>query len=120
MPDSNFSGGFLPLKAMLSPDGNYVMAVGARNIAQKGSLYSVNIGTGGGQIIAANNNRVALYIYNNGSATLYLSGGAATAGGIPLAAASGWWDIFSYDAWFGLSASGTLEVRLLEYVLPIS
>lgn len=59
----------------------------------------------------------SLVVYNNGSATVYVGGSdVTTANGLPVAA-SAWGpgvDLDPGEAWYGIVASGTVEVRVGE------
>lgn len=59
----------------------------------------------------------SIAVYNNGSAIVYVGGSdVTTANGAPVAASS--WgpslDLDPGEAWYGIVASGTVEVRVLE------
>lgn len=59
----------------------------------------------------------SLAIYNNGAATVYIGGSdVTTANGVPVAA--GTWgpgmDLAARDRLYGIVASGTVEVRVIE------
>lgn len=58
----------------------------------------------------------AFCLYNNGAATVYIGGsGVTTAAGYPLAAGEHMtFDVSNADLTFGIVASGTVEVRVLE------
>jgi hypothetical protein len=70
-------------------------------------------------LAAANTNRQGLAFYNPGPATVYVASGTAagTANGWPIPGTAGW---PTYPAplgvgpWYGIAASGTVSVRVLE------
>lgn len=59
----------------------------------------------------------SLAVYNNGASTVYIGGsGVTTANGAPVAAGS-WgpsFDLNAQDRLYGIAASGTVEVRVIE------
>ena len=71
-------------------------------------------------ILAANNWRTGLTLYNNGSVIIYIGTDAsvATTTGIPMAAAAA----YDFNGWqsykgaiYGIAASATADVRYLEW-----
>jgi len=69
-------------------------------------------------VLAANTDRKTAVIFNNGSVTVYLGkdGTVSTANGLPLAPGSTLEDTDTQDAWFGITASGTGDLRIVEVV----
>lgn len=58
---------------------------------------------------------LARVFYNNGSATIFIGkDDVTTANGFPVPAGASFTDEFSMDAWYGIVASGTEEMRVLE------
>jgi hypothetical protein len=78
---------------------------------------AVSVGTTATRLDNSGNNAQSLAVYNAGSATVYVGGSdVTTANGIPVAATS--WgpgmDLKPGDALYGIVASGTHEVRVIE------
>ena len=67
-------------------------------------------------VLASNAARVSATIYNNGSVTVYLGkdGTVTAANGIPLIPGATLNDTSSLDAWFGITAAGTGDLRIVE------
>lgn len=81
----------------------------------KSTVAAVSVGTSATPIIASNAARKALYIVNNGTVPVYLgNSGVATTTGLPLLAAGSVTDVVTTDAWYGIVASGTADVRVVE------
>ncbi len=67
------------------------------------------------QVLAANDNRKSASLKNTGAATVYLGLSDVTINtGYPLAAGESLTDGVSLDAWYGITASGTADVRVIE------
>lgn len=65
--------------------------------------------------LAANVNRKTAIIYNNGSVTVYLGGsGVTTANGLPLLPGAAFVDDRTTGVWYGVTASGTGDLRIIE------
>lgn len=77
---------------------------------------AVSVGSTATLILAANADRERALIVNNGSQTIYLGkdNTVTTANGLPLAAGASLEDDRTSDAWYGIVASGTADVRVLE------
>lgn len=73
-------------------------------------------GTTATLLLAANPARATAMLVNNGTATVFLGKDATvtTTTGIPLAAGASLVDDRSSDAWYGILATGTGDVRVLE------
>jgi hypothetical protein len=84
----------------------------------KGNKTVTQVGptTAATQLLAANNARVVASLTNNGGQTVYLGkdNTVTTASGTPLAPGETWEDRESLDAWYGVVASGTGDMRLVE------
>src|SRR5690348_3684526 len=95
---------------MASGDGIF------RRQGSKSEPTSVSVGTAATLILAANANRYSANIVNNGSQTVYLGkdNTVTTANGFPLAAGEELEDRETTDAWYGIVASGTADVRPVE------
>jgi hypothetical protein len=67
-------------------------------------------------LLAANTERERALLMNNGSQTVYLGkdNTVTAANGLPLAAGASLEDDRTSDAWWGITASGTGDVRILE------
>jgi hypothetical protein len=70
-------------------------------------------------LAAANDNRLALAFYNPGPVTVYVAGGTAagTANGWPIPGTASWPPYpapLGVGPWYGIAASGTVPVRVLE------
>lgn len=70
-------------------------------------------------LAAANDNRRGLAFYNLGPATVYVAGGTAagTAHGWPIPGTAAWPAEpapLGVGPWYGIAASGTVSVRVLE------
>jgi len=90
-----------------------------RPIKQRGtkttSNTAISVTTAATSIIAANTARKGLIITNNGTVPVYLGiAGVTTANGIPLPAGASLTDDVTTDAWYGIVASGTADVRVVE------
>lgn len=66
--------------------------------------------------LAANASRKCAVIYNNGTQTVYLGkdSSVTTSNGMPLLAGATLVDDHSVDAWWGITASGTGDLRIYE------
>ena len=82
----------------------------------KNAPVQVTVTTAATQILAANPNRAGAIIANTGASTLFIGrdNTVTTGNGIPVAAGGSIEDNQSGDAWFGIVASGTADVRALE------
>jgi hypothetical protein len=71
---------------------------------------------GGSVLVAANENRRYLAIYNEGATKAYLAAGTvvSSTNGIPLGGGSVLVDQYSTDAWYAITAAGTADLRVLE------
>lgn len=67
-------------------------------------------------LAAATSAARSVVIVNNGSVTVYLgkANTVTTSNGIPLAAGQSLSDRDSLDAWYGITGSGSADVRVLE------
>jgi hypothetical protein len=65
-------------------------------------------------LLAANADRVAAIFYNHGSVTVYLGLSGVDADDFPLGVGASFVDNVSTDAWYGLAASGTGDIRIIE------
>jgi hypothetical protein len=67
-------------------------------------------------VLAANTSRKTATIYNNGSVTVYLGKDATvtTANGLPLPVGATLEDDSTTSAWYGITASGTGDLRIVE------
>lgn len=67
-------------------------------------------------ILAANADRERALIYNNGSVTVYLGkdNTVTTANGFPLLPGASLEDDRTSGAWFGITAAGTGDLRIME------
>jgi hypothetical protein len=67
-------------------------------------------------IVAANAARQTVTIHNAGTVTVYLgsTSGVTTSNGIPLAPNATLCDESSVDAWYGITSSGTGDLRIVE------
>jgi len=67
-------------------------------------------------LLASSDFRKTVTIYNNGSVTVYLgaNGNMTSANGFPLLAQQTFVDEESRDAWYGVTASGTADLRIIE------
>lgn len=67
-------------------------------------------------LLAANNGRVKALLANAGSATVYLGkdNTVTPSTGLPLVAGAIYEDEASLDAWYGILAAGTGDVRIVE------
>lgn len=80
---------------------------------------SVNLSNTSATIAAANDQRVALWIYNSSSVFIYIATGTATTSDWPLPPGGFFQDALTTGAWVGIAASsGTHNVRYLEVDLP--
>jgi hypothetical protein len=86
---------------------------------------AVSVGTTATPLAAARTGRTKIAFANNGGTTLYVGdANVTTATGLPVAAGQTlfWESIYSVfesvvtdqDAWYGVVASGTCDVRVLE------
>lgn len=84
------------------------------------TIDSVPLSNTSGTICAANEKRVALWIYNNSQVTIYISTGTtATTSDWPVPPGGFFQDALTTNAWVGIAASaGTHNVRCLEVDLP--
>jgi hypothetical protein len=80
------------------------------------SPAAVTVDTSADLILAANADRVTALIVNNGSVTVYLgkANTVTAANGLPLVAGATLEDGESGSAWYGITASGSSDVRVLE------
>lgn len=80
------------------------------------SFSQVSAGSSAVQIVATNSNRASLLIFNAGSEIVYLgkTNSVTTSDGIPLYPLSNLEDSESYDSWFGITASSTSDLRVVE------
>lgn len=89
---------------------------------QRGNMTApraVTVGTTATLITAAapSQTRTSVTIYNNGASTVYLgTSGVTAAAGLPLPAGQSMEDDVSLGAWYGITSSGTVEVRVVEVV----
>lgn len=69
-------------------------------------------------VLAANDLRLSAAIYNNGAQTVYMGkdSGVTTETGFPLLSGGAIEDDDSNDAWYGVVASGTADLRVEETV----
>lgn len=67
-------------------------------------------------LLASNASRISALLSNAGSVTVYLGRGNSVAAttGIPLAPGASLTDTDSTDDWWGITASGTGDIRVLE------
>ena len=80
---------------------------------------NVDLSNSSDTIRAANEQRVALWIYNNSGVMIYIATGTATANDWPLPPGGFFQDALTTQAWVGIAASaGTHSVRYLEVDLP--
>lgn len=70
--------------------------------------------TSSASVLAANASRISATIRNFGSVTVYLSQGTATTDSFPLEPGETLSDVTSTDAWNGITASGTGDLRIIE------
>lgn len=76
---------------------------------------SASIGTSAAQIVLGRSSREALLVQNLGTADLYVGGSTVTtANGVKVAAGSAMGFSDFNGPLYGISASGTLDVRYLE------
>ena len=69
-------------------------------------------------LLAANGSRQSALLSNNGSQTVYVgkNSSVTTSNGVPIPAGSSLTDKSSRDAWYGITASGTGDMRICEVV----
>jgi hypothetical protein len=89
------------------------MAVNSRAVTVTDAATRLDASTDGDDSMAGQ----AIAVYNNGASTVYLGGSTVTtATGVPVAASS--WgpgmELSISDQLYGIVASGTVEVRVLE------
>jgi len=77
---------------------------------------SVSVTTAATLILTANSNRKVAKLLNNGVKTVYLdkTSGVSVATGYPLVPGAELTDESSTDAWYGITSSGSSDVRTLE------
>lgn len=76
---------------------------------------AVTVGTTATLLKAANTNRRALTFRNNGGVAVYFGGsGVTVANGMPLEPGDAWETTVNGAAWYGIVASGTCDVRVVE------
>jgi hypothetical protein len=74
---------------------------------------AVSVATSATLITPKDSARRSVVIYNNGSADVFLGGsGVTTATGLVLDPGGSFTDDVSISAWYGIVASGTVEVRV--------
>ena len=103
------------VKLIDNGDSSFALAVQGTK-GSKSAPTAVSVASTATSILAANTSRKAAFIANNGTQTVYLGrdNTVTTANGLPLAAGQTWPDDTSTDAWYGIVASGTCDVRFLE------
>lgn len=111
-----------------APDGTFVEAQGsaaghALTVpsgggagTSKSAPKTVTVTTGATSIQVLNANRNSIAIANEGSVTVFVGvdSSVTTANGFPIPAGGSLSDDQSTDAWFGIVASGTADVRVIE------
>ena len=76
---------------------------------------AVTVTTDATLLIAARTNRKALIIQNNSAGDIYIGGsGITTSTGLKLAAGATFSDYVTSAAWYGIVASSTANVRVIE------
>jgi len=92
------------------------MAIAPEYNGTKTLSTPITVDTSADLVLAANAGRVTALIVNNGSVTVYLGNDntVTTTNGIPLVAGAALEDGESGDAWYGVTASGSADVRVLE------
>jgi len=78
----------------------------------------ISVLTSSTTIRAANDNRVSLWIYNNGNQTVFIRQGTAVITDWPVPPGGWFQDSLTPGAWSGISNSGTQNVRFMEVGLP--
>jgi len=69
------------------------------------------------QIVPDRGSRDAIQMINIGSGTIYLGGpNVAGTAGWPLAPGADFSDSHSRDAWYGIAATGTVNLFIIEYL----
>lgn len=84
------------------------------DLASTAAPGKVTVGTTSGLIAAANPNRKALTIFNNGTATIYISDDTATTDDFPIAPGASYTTTTTTAAIYGISGSAGQDVRTLE------
>lgn len=80
---------------------------------------SVSATTTATLLLAANTSRSTATFVNVGAADVYLGTAAVTAAaGIKVPVGSSLRDVSTVAAWYGITASGTADVRVVEVVYP--
>ncbi len=97
------------------------MAADPRRTATHGTkvVSTVAVTSTAGQgmlLLAANANRISALIVNNGAQTVYLdvANTVSTTASVPLLTGASLTDNSSNDAWYGLAASTTGDIRVIE------
>lgn len=92
-----------------------MISVGYRPGTKTYAAVTVPATAGGILISAASGSRMSLAIFNTGSATLYIGSDASvtTSNGYPVPAGTSFTDSVSIDAWYGICATSTLDIRTM-------
>lgn len=88
------------------------MAVNSRAVSVATTATRLDATTDGDDSISGQ----AIAVYNNGASTVYCGGSSVTtSNGLPIAAGTAWsFDLSIADQLYGIVASGTVEVRVIE------
>ena|SRR5690242_738773 len=83
---------------------------------QKSTHTNVSVGVTATQILPLNSNRKSCVIFNNSAVTVFVGpdNTVTTGNGLGIPTQSTLTDPDSIDAWFGIVASGTADVRVIE------
>lgn len=78
--------------------------------------FAITVGTTPTLVAAPNSARLAILIVNNSGSTIYVGVGTdlTTSNGIPIAAGASYFDQDSVDSYYGVIASATGDLRVLE------
>lgn len=108
---------------VLNPTSNRFEPAGPNNplsvigVRGTGTTGAVSVGTTPTLLHAADDDLISLTVFNNGADPVYLGGATVTtATGIPVAAGQARQLVVTGEAWYGVVATGTADVRVLSVV----
>lgn len=91
-------------------------SIGVREVRGSKTVGAVSVSDSATEVVAANADRKLVIIQNLGAATVYLGedSSVTTTSGIELVTGAVLTDEHSADAWYGITESGSADLRVVE------